>query len=187
MLETPQLDGAMDPGTSNTISRRDFGSLTIAAGVLSVLPGAARAATAKAVRETRSRARNLELVRQIIERGFNQGDLAVADAICAEKTSEHEYLAETGESGPQKLKTAIRETRKAVQNLHLTIDDFAESGDKVWTRSTCRGIEARSGKAVAILVLDVFRFSEGKLVEHWGVPDRFAMLHQVGLIPSSAG
>ena len=27
------------------------------------------------------------------------------------------------------------------------------------------------------------RFENGKIVEHWGVPDRFALLHQLGLLP----
>jgi hypothetical protein len=32
-------------------------------------------------------------------------------------------------------------------------------------------------------VIDICRFENGKLVEHWGVPDRFAMLHQAGALP----
>jgi predicted ester cyclase len=32
-------------------------------------------------------------------------------------------------------------------------------------------------------VVDICRFSNGKLVEHWGVPDRFALLHQAGALP----
>jgi predicted ester cyclase len=28
-------------------------------------------------------------------------------------------------------------------------------------------------------VIDICRFDNGKLVEHWGVPDRFALLHQI--------
>jgi len=32
-------------------------------------------------------------------------------------------------------------------------------------------------------VIDICRFENGKLVEHWGVPDRFAALHQVGALP----
>jgi hypothetical protein len=32
---------------------------------------------------------------------------------------------------------------------------------------------------VAIDVVDICRFADGKLFEHWGVPDRFALLHQL--------
>ena len=45
------------------------------------------------------------------------------------------------------------------------------------------GTDPRSGKPVAIDVVDICRFSNGKLVEHWGVPDRFALLHQIGALP----
>ncbi|MGZ3665118.1 MAG: ester cyclase [Ktedonobacterales bacterium] len=31
--------------------------------------------------------------------------------------------------------------------------------------------------------LDLCRFSEGKLVEHWGVFDRMGMMEQIGAIP----
>jgi predicted ester cyclase len=35
--------------------------------------------------------------------------------------------------------------------------------------------------------MDVCRFENGKIVEHWGVPDRFAVMAQLGLLPQSAG
>jgi hypothetical protein len=31
--------------------------------------------------------------------------------------------------------------------------------------------------------MDICRFVGGKLVEHWGVPDRFALLHLIGALP----
>ncbi|MCI0397830.1 MAG: ester cyclase [Chloroflexi bacterium] len=34
-----------------------------------------------------------------------------------------------------------------------------------------------------ITVFDICRFSDGKIVEHWGVPDRFAVMAQLGLLP----
>jgi predicted SnoaL-like aldol condensation-catalyzing enzyme len=32
-------------------------------------------------------------------------------------------------------------------------------------------------------VIDVVRFRDGKMVDHWGVADRLGMLQQVGVIP----
>jgi predicted ester cyclase len=65
--------------------------------------------------------------------------------------------------------------------LTLTVEDLVENGDKVWARSRCTGTDPRSGKPISITVIDICRYENGKLVEHWGVPDRFAMLHQIGL------
>jgi predicted ester cyclase len=36
-----------------------------------------------------------------------------------------------------------------------------------------------TGKKFSIDVIDIGRIENGKLVEHWGVPDRFALLMQL--------
>ena len=127
--------------------------------------------------------KNVELFRSIIDRGFCKGDLSVADEICASKLSEHEYLAETGVPGPEILKDQIRDARSSIKDLVLTIEDIVENGETVWARSRATGTDPRSGKPVSIYVVDICRFENGKLVEHWGVPDRFALLHQIGALP----
>jgi len=35
-------------------------------------------------------------------------------------------------------------------------------------------------------VLDVFRIEDGKIVEHWGVPDQLGMMMALGLITPPA-
>jgi hypothetical protein len=39
------------------------------------------------------------------------------------------------------------------------------------------------GKSFAIAVVDICRFENGKIVEHWGVPDRFHLMAQLGALP----
>ncbi len=126
---------------------------------------------------------NLELFKAIVERGFSQGDLTVADEVCAERLIEHEYLAKTDLPGPQILKAQIDDARGSIKNLKLKIEDVALTNDTVWARSKATGLDPRSGNSVAIDVVDICRFADGKLVEHWGVPDRFALLHQIGALP----
>ena len=41
----------------------------------------------------------------------------------------------------------------------------------------------RTGKVMEIDVLDISCFEEGKMVKHWGVPDRLGTLLQLGLFP----
>src|SRR4051812_28567576 len=126
---------------------------------------------------------NVRLFKAIIDRGFNQGDLSVADEVCAAKLSEHEYLAKNDVPGPEILKDQIQTARSHVKGLTQAVEDFVEHGDAVWGRSRCTGTDPRSGKPISITVIDICRFENGKLVEHWGVPDRFAMLHQIGALP----
>jgi ketosteroid isomerase-like protein len=123
---------------------------------------------------------NIELFRLVIERGFNRGDLSVADEVCASRFFEHQYLVPTNLSGPETLKIEIQSARREVGGLSLIIEDIVASGDKVWARMVARGHDPRSGKPVTMNVMDVCRFENGMMVEHWGIPDRFALLHQLG-------
>jgi ketosteroid isomerase-like protein len=125
---------------------------------------------------------NVRIFNAIIDRGFNQGDLSVADEVCAVKLSEHEYLAKTDVPGPEILKDQIQTARSNTRGFILTVEDLVENGDQVWARSRCTGTDLRSGKPINITVIDICRFENGKLVEHWGVPDRFARLHQTGVL-----
>lgn len=126
---------------------------------------------------------NLERFKAIVERGFSQGDLTVADEICAENLIEHQYLAKADLPGPQILKAQIEDARQSVKGLKFSIEAVVEAGDTVWARGKVTGVDPRSGKSVTIDVIDICRFADGKLVEHWGVPDRFALLHQLGALP----
>ncbi|MGV7218856.1 ester cyclase [Bradyrhizobium sp. UFLA05-112] len=162
--------------TANTTRRAFVTAITGAA--IGSATGATMATAQGAAQST-----NVRLFIAIIERGFNQGDLSIADEVCAPKLSEHEYLAKTDVLGPEILKDQIQTARGNIQGLTLTVEDLVESGDKVWGRSTATGTHRRSGKPISMTVIDICRFENGRLVEHWGVPDRFAMLHQAGALP----
>jgi ketosteroid isomerase-like protein len=153
------------------MTRRKFGIITAGIAVAGPRTGAMGMST------------NLERFKAIVERGFSQGDLTVADEVCAEKLIEHEYLSKTDIPGPQILKAQIDDARQSIKELKLTIEAIVETADTVWARSTATGVDPRSGKPVTIDVMDICRFADGKLVEHWGVPDRFALLHQIGVLP----
>jgi predicted ester cyclase len=44
-----------------------------------------------------------------------------------------------------------------------------------------------NGKPIKVTVMDILRLKNGKVVEHWGVPDRFAVLAQIGILPNKCG
>jgi predicted ester cyclase len=134
---------------------------------------------------------NLELFRRLIDRGFNEGKLHELDEIVAPDFVEHQFM---GESGPQGIKSLIGQLRTAFPDLHMTIEDSVVSGDKVWARLRCRGTQKGplmgvppTGRPIDTTALEVCRFARGKLVEHWGVPDRFAAMSQLGILAGSRG
>jgi predicted ester cyclase len=126
---------------------------------------------------------NKDLFLAIIERGFSKGDLSVADEVCAPNLIEHQYLSRAHLSGPEILKDQIATARATVQGLTLTAERIVEDGDAIWALLRGFGTESRSGKSVDFAVMDICRFENGKLIEHWGIPDRFAIMHQSGALP----
>jgi steroid delta-isomerase-like uncharacterized protein len=129
---------------------------------------------------------NQEVLRRVIEEGFNKGNYAALDSLFAPDYQEHQFGVHKTLDG---FKQDIQYLRTAFPDLHLTIEDMVADGDKVWIRMTARGTNQgplmgpATGQAMVITVMDECRFENGKIVEHWGVPDRFAQMAQLGLLP----
>jgi predicted ester cyclase len=134
---------------------------------------------------------NAEVFRRVIEEGFNNGNFAALDECFPPTYTEHQFdlpstLAE--------FKGSIRYLRDTFAPFSLTIEDLVADGDKIWARLTGRGTDSKglmgrapTGRSFTITVIDICRFEDGKIVEHWGVPDRFHQLAQLGLLPQPPG
>ena len=133
----------------------------------------------------------MALVQRLFDEGFSKGDLSIADEMVAPDCKEHQYFGPNHPDGPQGVKNVISDLRRLFPDFTLTADKMVAVGDEVWVRATGRGTHGGelmglppSGKQVEVDVIDICRFENGKLVEHWGVPDRFHMMIQVGIIPA---
>lgn len=130
---------------------------------------------------------NKNVFRRVIEEGFNKGNMRALDECFPPHYIEHQFdLPATLEE----FKGSISYLRDTFAPFSLTIEDMVADGDKVWARMTGRGTDSKglmgrppTGKSFAITVIDVCRFENGRIVEHWGVPDRFHQMVQLGLIP----
>jgi len=131
---------------------------------------------------------NEQLFRIFIEDGFSKGDYTVFDRYASSDFVEHQH----GFFPPnaEGVKKAIKDLHKSFSDFSLTIEDLVVNEDKVWGRMTARGIQTGqfgpmppSGKKIEAAVIDIMRFKDGKLIEHWGVPDRLAMMEQLGMKP----
>jgi predicted ester cyclase len=129
------------------------------------------------------------VLRRMFDEGFATGDGAVVDEICSPDLVEHQFgLAGVGAEAIAHVKAAIRDVHGAVPDVAFTIADVAESGDTIWTRVRGRGTATGpffgppSGHRVDFTVIDIARVVDGRIVEHWGVPDRFAVLAQTGVL-----
>ena len=134
-----------------------------------------------------SEEQNKEVFRRVIEEGFSKGNLQALDDCFPSQYIEHQFDLPSTLEG---FKGSIRFLRDTFSPFSLTIEDIVADGDKVWARMTGRGTDSKgfmgrppTGKSFAITVIDVCRFENGKIVEHWGVPDRFHQMAQLGLLP----
>ena len=130
------------------------------------------------------------LFRRLIEEGFNGGDLSVADAVTSSDFAEHQNFGPGHAAGAEGVRAVITSLRRAFPDFHLQIEDIAVSGDTVWARMTATGTQAGpfmghppTGRTIRADVFDVIRVVDGRMVEHWGVPDRLGVLHQLGILP----
>jgi predicted ester cyclase len=133
-------------------------------------------------------ARSEQLVRRLIEEGFNDGRLDVADELIAPDMVEHQNFGPEHAPGPEGVKAVIASLRRAFSDFHLAIEDVANSGDTVWLRMTGTGTNDGSfmghpptGRRMRTDVFDALRVDGERIVEHWGVPDRLGVLFQLGL------
>lgn len=127
-----------------------------------------------------------QVLRRIVLEAFGAGDLDVIDELVAEHVIEHQYGLPAEREG---LKRAIAGLRRAFPDLSYTVLGTTFDGEKVWGHFRARGTNVGpfhgmepTGLEMEIDVIDVIRVVEGRLVEHWGVPDRFALLDQLGLL-----
>src|SRR6202047_2430877 len=126
------------------------------------------------------------IYRRLIEEGFNQGNLAVVDELVAPGSREHQRGSKDGIEG---TKGTINYLRSAFPDFKITIDEVVVSGDKVWARQKGGGTNLGSfagrpptGRKAFIDVVDICRIENGKIVEHWGVPDQLGMMMALGLV-----
>ena len=128
------------------------------------------------------------LVRRLIEEGFNQGNLDVADELISPDLVEHQNFGPNHAPGPEGVRAVIASLRRAFSDFQLAIDDLTVDGDTVWLRMTGSGINDGSfmghpptGRRMRTDVFDSLRVEDDRIVEHWGVPDRLGTLFQLGL------
>ena len=129
------------------------------------------------------------VMQRMFDEGFATGDGAVVDELCSPNLVEHQFgLAGVGADAVQHVKDAIRDVHGAIPDAVFTIEDAVESGGTIWVRVHARGTATGpffgppSGRPVDFTVVDIARIVDNRIVEHWGVPDRFAVLAQTGLL-----
>ncbi len=129
---------------------------------------------------------NKAAARRICEEVFSQGNLDAIDELVAPDAVDHEGFGGLDTQGAAGARRLVAATRAAFPDLRVTIDDLIAEGDKVALRLTLSGTHQgalagvpASGKRVTFTSLDLYRFADGKLVEHWGQFDTQGLMRQL--------
>jgi predicted ester cyclase len=132
----------------------------------------------------------MRVVERMLHEGFSTGNTEIVDELCAPDLVEHQFgLAGGGAVAIAKVKRGIAEVHAAMPDLRFTIEDWVAHGEVVWIRAEGVGTNTGpflgppTGKPVRFTVIDIARVQHGRITEHWGVPDRFAILARLGRLP----
>jgi len=84
---------------------------------------------------------------------------------------------------------AAREERKAMPDMQFAVNHIVAEGDMVVVHWTAWGTNTQAGmglpatgKPVKVSGMTLFRFTEGKISEEWGIWSMLSVLKQVGLL-----
>lgn len=123
---------------------------------------------------------------EIITRAFNEQKFDVLEKYFDPVYVEHQFGLKPTLQG---LQEDIESLHRSFPDFKLTIEETIIDGDKLWARMTARGTNTGgfmgppNGKSFLASVVDIIRFKDGRIIDHWGVPDRFAIIAQLGMLP----
>lgn len=128
----------------------------------------------------------LYVLREVVEKGFEMADMDVIDKYVHEDVIEHQFGRANGK---ENLKKSIISLSKAFSERKYELVQHTVTSDRVWGHYRFTGVHTGtffghqpSGKKVNIDVMDVVTIENDQITEHWGVPDRLALLMQIGVI-----
>jgi steroid delta-isomerase-like uncharacterized protein len=97
-------------------------------------------------------------------------------------------------TGAQVIKEVFAALRGAYPDLHITVEDFIEEGDKVVARNTVTGTQLGeymgfppTGRSVTYNEIFIVRLVNGRIAETWGVVDVLSQMRQLGFIDGLPG
>ena len=136
---------------------------------------------------------NMDLLVRLNE-CWNQGNVAPLDEILASDYIHHDPGRPDVRSR-EDYKRWLAESHNLFPDLQIIGEDQVAEGDKVVTRWTFNGTNTgdfetpaplpATGRKVAFMGMNIYRFAGGKIVEEWFLEDTMGMLQQLGFMPEA--
>lgn len=138
---------------------------------------------------------NAEVVRAI-EEAWDGGRLDELDRYFSESFNNAQSATPGLPAGLEGAKMAHQGVMQSFPDRSVEILDIVDGGDRVFVRNRVTGTNTggfppfgvpANGNAFDIESWSVYRFDDGKVVEHWGINDAFTLGMQLGAIPTPGG
>ncbi len=133
---------------------------------------------------------NKETFRRFVDEVFNRGNIEAVDEMVSPDYVDHELFADDIPQNREGLKKGVLMCRDCLTELSVSIHDVAAEGDKIIARTTWYGVpgaaygdgfdagdpdeaarEPLAGKPIEFDTLEITRYEDGMVVEHWGLTD----------------
>ena len=133
---------------------------------------------------------NKKIVIEFIDGLFTRGDLGAVDAYLSDEFVDHD--PPFGTSGDRAgMRAAGAMVRAGFPDWHSDLHLLIAEGDLVAEHFTASGTHggelmgvAPTGREMHLKGINIFRISDGRIVERWGRLDDFGLLQQLGVIPT---
>jgi predicted ester cyclase len=126
---------------------------------------------------------NMEIVRQFIQKFWNEGDFGCTERLLAEDYVDHAYVPNNVDG----LKGMAGILHAAFPDQSSFEESIVAQGDRVVVRlrltgthkGNFRGTEATQNQ-VMVKVYREFRIANGQIAEHWALLDTASLFRQIG-------
>ncbi len=133
------------------------------------------------------------LYQRFVDEAVNTGNFDLLDEMLSPDYLDHSTPPGVP-PGIAGVKAVFAMFRTAFPDVKFTVEQMLFEDDFLATRVSGQGTQngpfmgaPASGKHATWSSLGIFRVTDGKLAEHWGVPDLLGLLTQIGMISPPGG
>ena len=131
---------------------------------------------------------NIATIRRWYDEVLNGKNLAAVDELHAPGFVTHYKGSPGGDLAG--VKAMLAGSFAGMPDMRATVEDLVAEGDRVCVRLAVRGTHTGefmglppTGRSVTTSVIEVLRFEDGKIAEHWAEADALGLMQQLGAAP----
>jgi steroid delta-isomerase-like uncharacterized protein len=120
---------------------------------------------------------------------INSGDETIGREVVSESAEFHVPFSDTPLKGLSGYMQILGMMRSAFPDIQWTLEDTVIEDDRIVAQFTLRGSHEgeffgvrASGKKIQAQAMNIYRFTDGKIVEETGLPDLFGIMLQIGAV-----